>query len=446
MNKLCGIANLIILLSLFSCRQEGIEEMYPQDNDCIQFTTPAIEVVQEEGTRGVTTETLKKTTLANGESFAVWGYCVPNMVGSSTLDYNGATSSWLAKRALSLPNVFYTSGTDFLNTVTVGNAQTGSKERKWYSSGKGLDGNTNASVGSNADDYLYTFFAYYPVGDNGFTINNGQYVAQNELNVQYTMPYSNGAIIDLSGSSYVTNDAMLGMVENHKRGNGKVQFTFSHLLCALNFQCNNFTEYKDYNELQNGEPTQKGENLFIKSIRLGGTFHKTLNMNLFESSSSNYSFADTYTAIYTIFSSPEGECIYFEETDGQETSAVLGNPLLLLCGTQVDGEDKYLGPSPYVDYDGGNTVLNVTNLQSTNKGIYLEVVYNYENSGTEITKILPLLTPDRSFTPHVGVNYTMQLNWLGESFVLLIMPDGKGIWGDGEADDDSTDNDDVVFE
>ena len=179
---------------------------------------------------------------------------------------------------------------------------------------------------------------------------------------------------------------------------------------------------------------------------MGGTSHKTLNMNLFESSSSNYSFADTYTAIYTIFSSTEGECIYFEETDGQETSAVLGNPLLLLCGTKVDGKDKYLGPSPYVDYDGGNTVLDVNNLKSTNKGIYLEVVYNYENSGTEITKILPLLTPDRSFTPHVGVNYTMQLNWLGESFVLLIMPDGKGIWGDGEADDDSTDNDDVVFE
>ena len=266
MNKLCGTANLIILLSFFSCQQEGIEEVYSKDNDYIQFTTPTIEVVYEEDTRSVTTETLKKTTLANEESFAVWGYCVPNMVGSNTLDYNGATSSWLAKRALSLPNVFYTSGTDFLNTVTVGKSQTGRKERKWYSSGYGLDGNANTSVGTNTNDYQYTFFAYYPAGDTGFKINpsggNNQYIAHNALNVQYTMPYSNGAEIDLSNSSsYVTNDAMLAMVENHKRGNGKVQFTFSHLLCALNFQCNNFTEYKDYNELQNGEPTQKGENL-----------------------------------------------------------------------------------------------------------------------------------------------------------------------------------------
>lgn len=453
MNKLCRIANLIIWVSLFSCRQEGIEEMYLQDNDCIQFTTPTIEVVQEEGTRGVTTEILKKKTLTSGESFNVWGYCVPNMVSSSTsLDYNGAASSWLAKRALSLPNVFYNSGTDFLNTVTVGGEQTGARSRKWYSysdKGYGLDGKENASVGKDANDYQYTFFAYYPAGDTGFQINNGQYVAKNELNVQYTMPYDDGDEIDLSSTdSYKTNDAMLAMVENHRRGDGKVQFTFSHLLCALNFQCNNFTEYNDYNDLQEGKPTLKGEDIYIKSIRLGGTFHKTLNINLFEGSSSNYSFADSYTAIYTIFSSAEGECIYFKEEEGKATSAVLGNPLLLLCGTRIDGFEKYLGPTPYVNYDGGtNTPLNVTSLRSSsNKGIYLEIVYKAGENVDEITKVFPLLTPNRSFTPYVGVNYTMQLNWLGNNFVLLIMPDGKGTWGDGEADDNSTDNDDVVFE
>ena len=458
MNRLSHLLYIITLFSLIGCYQEGIEELYPQENDNIEFAVPTIKVTKEDGTRAITTESLKKTALTNGDKFAVWGYCVPNMVGSSsTLDYNGATSTWLAKRALSLPNVFYTSGTDFLNTVTIGEQQTGSKQRKWYSLGKGLDGGTNGSVGANADDYQYTFFAYYPADDTGFRINppngsgNNQYIAQNSLIVQYTMPYNDGATVDLNDAdSYNTNDAMLAMVENHKRGDGKVSFTFSHLLCGLTFQCNNFTEYLDYESLTNGEPTETGSDLLITKIKLGGTFHKTLRTNLFESSSSNFSFQGTYKAVYTIYDNAEGTTIpYVDSTPDDnvdETSQVLGNPLLLLCGTKVGNDDQFLGPEPYAVYDN-------TQELGDQAGIILEVTYQYKGpdgdtskDGLVTTKQISLLATDRTFTPHVGVNYTIQLNWVGNEFAVIVIPDGKGTWEDGEANDGNTNNDDVVFE
>ena len=72
--------------------------------------------------------------------------------------------------------------------------------------------------------------------------------------------------------------------------------------------------------------------------------------------------------------------------------------------------------------------------------------YTFGEGSERKTASLNLLNPDLSFSPQVGVNYTFQVNWIGDGLVLLVMPSSNAQWGDGEADDTNTGNDDIVFE
>ena len=441
---------IVSCLSVLHCLVVGchneLGDIEEQATEEILFETPQVNLHLDEASRGITSATLSKTSLEAGEKFAVWGYCLPYTPGTTNYAYNSGSSPWLTKRNLCPPHVFDNN----LNEVTVGGGPT--VKKYWYKQGKDLDGNTNNSIGADAENYQYTFFAYYPAEDGGFRINpdaNGEsqaYVANsNSLIVTYTMPYngtaSSPSTVDLGGDTYVTNDAMIAMVENHRKANGKIAFTFSHLLTALTFQVNNFTEYKDEND------TQYGKDLYIKAIRLGGTFHKKLEVDLFRSSSENYSFPNsTYKAIYTIFNGSK-VVPYVKSDEKGEIAQVVGHPLLLLCGMQVEENgtkvDKYLGPNPYAGYDlTKDFEYNVKN----GGGIYLEVAYQYGESGSIIRKQFPLMTQDRTFTTHVGVNYTIQLNWVGESFVIIVVPVSNSSWEDGENADGNASNDDVVFE
>ena len=453
MKKLFPIIECFCMLWLVvGCQQEDINGESDSVSEEILFAIPEVQVSEVEFSRGITSATLAKTSLEAGERFAVWGYCLPYTPGTTSFAYNAGSSPWLTKRNLCSPHVFDNN----LNIVTVGGGQT--IIRKWFQPGKNLQGNDDTNIGADAENFQYTFFAYYPADDDGFKINpdaNGNsqaYVANsNSLIVTYTMPYegtaSSPSAVNLSDVTYKTNDAMLAMVENHKKSNGKVAFTFSHLLTSLNFQINNYTQYEDE------AGTEHGKDLKITSIKLGGTFHKKLVADLFKDSSENYSFSDTYTAIYTIFSG-EHTVPYVASTEKGEITQVIGNPLLLLCGMQVEEDevpkDKYLGPNPYAEYDSGKTFED--NAKNSG-GIYLEVTYQYKDptgdttyDGEVTTKHFPLMTQDRTFTTHVGVNYIIQLNWIGESFVIIIVPISNSQWEDGENADDNTTNDDVVFE
>lgn len=401
-----------IIMSV-SCNHSVWEDDVTIPSDEISFAVPTVKVNVSETSRVITTETLAKTSLTDGDAFVVWGYCVPYAPGTTNLSYNSAVGAWNTKRALSAPHIFHTTDTNFFNTVTVGGPQTGATSRLWYKPGKDITGNNNTGIGFDAANYLYTFFAYYPAGDNGFRINpsssgNNQYINDDQLIVRYSMPYENNSNINLNNpSSYLTNDAMLASVEDHKPADGKVAFTFQHLLTGLSFQVNNFTEYTD--EYGN----QQGKNLIVKDISLSGTFHKTIDIDLFSNTTATYT--NTYSATtYTIFSGEQ--TIPYD----QNISQVLGNPLLLLSGNSTSG---VLGPDK--------------------NSISLTVVYQYENENEETTEV-SLLTDD-SFIPKAGTHYTIQLNWIGDKFVILL-PTSEESWGDGENDDNNADNDDIIFE
>lgn len=399
----------ISLVMIASCEQDD----WGDDGNIsaeILFAVPTVQVNVDEGTRAVTPETLKKTSFVDDDAFAVWGYCLPYIPGSTNFAYTSGTGAWETKRALSVPHIFYTSGNNFLNTVKVGEAQTGAISRLWYKSGKGLDGTNNTNVGADAANYLYTFFAYYPAGDTGFKVNGGAYTS-GQLKVQYTMPYSGGTknnptSIQLDGGTYVTNDVMLASVEDHKSSDGKVAFTFQHLLTGFSFQVNNFTAYKD------DEGNVQGKTLKVKKICLSGPFHKTVNIDFFNNFEATYS--DTYWAKYIIYSNDPGVEIPYNG----ENSQVLGNPLLLLSGDK----DKVLS--------------------SSMSDVELYVLY--ELGGKEDDISLRFIA-DNSFIPKAGTHYTIHLNWVGDSFVLLL-PKSQNSWDDGEGDDENADNDDVVFE
>ena len=380
-------------------------------SDEILFAVPTVQVNVDEGSRAVTPEILKKTSFVDDDAFAVWGYFLHYIPGSTNFAYTSGTGAWETKRALSVPHIFYTSGNNFLNTVKVGEAQTGAISRLWYKSGKGLDGTNNTNVGADAANYLYTFFAYYPAGDTGFKVNGGVYTTYGQLKVQYTMPYSGGTkgnpqSIKLNNDSYKTNDVMLASVEDHKSSDGKVAFTFQHLLTGFSFQVNNFTAYND------DEGNVQGKTLIVKEISLSGPFHKTVNIDFFNNFAATYS--DTYWAEYIIYSNEAGVEIPYDD----ENSQVLGNPLLLLSGNK----EKVLSSSM------SEVELNVS----------------YSLDGTDYNKSLEFLA-DNSFIPKAGTHYTIHLNWVGDSFVLLL-PKSQNSWDDGEGDDENADNDDVVFE
>ena len=199
---------------------------------------------------------------------------------------------------------------------------------------------------------------------------------------------------------------MLASVEDHKSSDGKVAFTFQHLLTGFSFQVNNFTAYKD------DEGNVQGKTLKVKEISLSGPFHKTVNIDFFKNFEATYS--DTYWAKYIIYSNDPGVEIPYNG----ENSQVLGNPLLLLSGDK----DNVLSSSM------SEVELNVS----------------YSLGGTDDEKSLRFIA-DNSFIPKAGTHYTIHLNWVGDSFVLLL-PKSQNSWDDGEGDDENADNDDVVFE
>lgn len=360
----------------------------------------------------VETKSTLKDALATGDAFGVIGYCIPYSVGTSALDPSGATSNWSTKRNLCPPNVFYgqkvtvaDNGCEYDFHAPTG---TGNNPKYWYrwdvtaGRGYGLDNNPDANATSEADNYRYSFFAYYPY-EGAFTIQSPASAGEaGAPRLLFSMPQT-GNNVSNSIDHARTPDAMVSVLYNARSGDN-LQFSMSHILTGLGFEVNNFSE----------------SDLEIHKITLSGSFYKQIDID-FTSDVVAYTFPDSrYTGTYTIFDGSmelpapvEGEAVTSSE------SPIGGEHILLISGK----ESSYFG-----DGIGENEVrVNIDyTFNGTRKAVY------YTRPGT--------------FTPRPGVKYTAQLNFVGDAFVLQFVVDNGDMWEDGEMDDGDDSNDDIIFQ
>lgn len=370
----------------------------------IQFAVPSLSVAEVRST--------SKNVLAEGDIFGVLGYCVPYVVGSINMDYNAGTSEWSVKKSQSFADVFNCQPVKIVNgggQYNMGGGTDSNNPKFWYSDGKGLDGKENSNV-VNAENYHYSFMGYYPYS---FKERNDYFSVSYPSNlnskpygppiITFTMPQSgeNSGAIDTNPLDHtLTPDAMLGVIYNHTKADGNLRFNFSHMLTALGFEINNYSDYK----------------LTIHAVKLRGKFFKQISVN-FNNNPIEFSFPDTrYTGYYQLL---EDE-LSLNPVEGEpvRSSGLLGGEHLLL----ISGENDYFGEDVEVVVD-----------------------YTFEDGLTPERRTFTQARPG-TFVPKPGVKYTAQLNFVGDTFVLQFVVDNNESWEDGEADDNQTDNDDVTFE
>lgn len=284
--------------------------------------------------------------------------------------------------------------------------------KRWYTDG------LNADLGNielvNTRDYRYTFFAYYPF-DGGFNIIPADAATAGTPVITYSMPYDGnvGVVLDFDT---LTPDPMLAVTYNVQRDRRMVDFNFFHITTALGFQVNNYSQVGETAENED----DKGVDLTIYSIKLTGTFFRSVTADMSESAVNiTYDANDTYQATFVLFESEAGKVIPWQQ----------------------DGNNRAISmePEKYVRLLAGNSENGVFGPSND-----VEVVVGYklgENKPTQKTELRP-----GSFVPSPGTRYTAQLNWVNDAFVLIMQPDNGDLWEDGEADDSKEDNDDIIFE
>lgn len=401
---------------LAACQKDEWQITVPDaTNDLIRFGIPTIRV--EADTRSTT-----YNALPVGGQFGVLGYCVPYTVSHDVLDYGAGASLWGTKFRLCPPSVFYKQAV----TVTDGNycsyASDVSGLKHWYTDGHGLDGEELSEV-TDADNYRYTFFAYYPF-DGAFTVDAPASAEEGGApKFTFTMPQS-GTDLNVELDHTITPDAMFAQpAYNHRRTQGSVDFTFSHLLTALGFEVNNFSEY----------------NLTIHSITLSGCFFKEIVLDFSQTgtlSAGAYSFpASYYTGKYTILN----DALVLNPVEGQE-SVSSG-----LLPRNANGEGEHIllisGAPPYFGPDG-----------SGDNQVKVNIDYTFGDGISPEQRQVSYARPE-TFAPTPGTKYTAQLNFVGNAFVLQFVVDNNEMWENGGSDDDFKDPDsgedvggDVVFE
>ena len=390
------------MLFLAGCSKEKGSEPALGDG-YIHFGVPVVTVE----TRA--TEGFIDGKLPGGASFGVLGYCLAYNPGTMTYNANSGTSLWRIKSKLCPPSVFYRQE---VTMDATGDYATYDNPKRWYTDG------ANAELGnvelSNTDEYQYTFFAYYPF-EGGFTVVPEDAGTAGAPVITYSMPYDGNAG-EVEDFDMRTPDPMLAVTYNVQRDRRMVDFNFFHITTGLGFQVNNYSQVGETVE----DEGDGGVDLVIYSIKLTGTFFRSVTANMAEAAVDiSYDREDTYAATYVLYEKEEGTLVPWQQ-DGSEGSISLE-------------------PEKYVRLLAGNSEKGVFGPSND-----VSVVVDYElgeNERKEKAELRP-----GSFVPSPGTRYTAQLNWVNDAFVLIMQPDNGDLWEDGEADDGKEDNDDIIFE
>lgn len=401
------LLTLVATLAAVSCRKA--EVMTIPGEEYITFSSPGISMDVE--TRAGANDFLNG--IPDGTSFGVLGYCLAYNPGTTEYNLNSGTSQWSLKRNLCPASIFYKQEIK----VDAGVCSY-SPLRRWYTDGTDNEGLAGQTL-SDTDDFRYTFYAYYPYEDSGFNITPADAVTAGAPVITYSMPFSGTEPETVRNNSAVP-DAMLGVQQNIQRASRKVQFNFSHIMTGLGFQINNFSQVGETVT----SPEDRGVDLIIYSIKLKGTFHKSVKVDMTEAAAS-VTYQDTYSGTFTIFESDEGRTIPWQQDGSMGSITMEPETFLRLLPGNEDSE--FFGPASADPEKNPNPVLVVD--------------YKFgENDRTTEEIRRP-----GNFAPRSGVRYTAQINWVNNAFVLIMQADNGEIWEDGEAADGDTGNDDIIF-
>ena len=181
-----------------------------------------------------------------GDKVGVLGYSKVTYTANG-VEVDASTSLWDAKKEWAKPEVFYNQeltykGNGVLSYNYSGDNAVGTL-RGWY----------------NEPDYTYAFFAYYPYVNVNSYYNPGTITAEDgrtsmgtirlsdeddtgDPTFTYTMPHEGGDT-DVSLDLDVVPDVMLAYTVNHRHSDGAVSLNFRHMLCAFEFEVNNYNTY-----------------------------------------------------------------------------------------------------------------------------------------------------------------------------------------------------------
>lgn len=346
------------LILLTACQKEEIQPSAQLSGDPIRFS-PSVTISE------IGTERFSKAPVdlfPSGGSFGVLGYCLANYDGSNELDPTTGPSQWDSKAVLSSPHLFYKTEVKYNGTVCY---YTG-EQRRWY----------------EPTDYLYTFFAYYPYGDNFFTIEPGTQSGIGFPAMTFTMPFSGGTLTTVRQIDDIP-DAMAAASIDITRQEGSVGLQFNHLLTGINFTINNHNETND---------------LIIHGLRVSGNFYRSIRIH----TDQGLDFpSETFAGAFVFL-------------DGDD-----------------DADDLAIEHSKTVKKAGDKTLLLISNLEAgpnyIGNAINLHIDYSF--MGTRTTdKIIALPT---GYLPQGGTIYTIEINFIGDAFILNFVVDNNQVWEEG---------------
>lgn len=395
-----------IALMLPACQQdEDIPSHTGYSDEVITFNTPY-------SARSV----LRDGDFEEGDKVGVIGYCKRGSNPSNPNEDLGPVS-WDTKQVFAQPDMFYNKKLTYTGNGTF--------TYQGYFDEDHREISTGICPWYNNQNYLYSFFAYYPYVEldwpNNGTVKNDKHdnmgtielssenAAGNPV-ITYTMPretqYNNAQPFPVDN----VPDLMLAYETDHRQANGAVPLQFRHIFTALQFEVNNYTT----EEATITNITLEGRN-FYKSIKVTGE-------------QSGYDIGnDRYNGSFDIL-------------DGQ-------NELTIPAGTITSGsgDDPTVGeitPSvtPITTADGETlTLMLITDNEdnSVDKGAIVDnngtctVTVNVRNK-REATMDMKA---QKTFTP--GTRNIFSINLVGNNLILQLRPTSQ--WED---DGDS----EIVFE
>lgn len=351
---------LSLLLLLAACEKEEPTPTAALSDETIRFGVPGVALGGEQ-VRSRAGEPVDE--FPTDESFGVLGYCLAQTgTGTgddTTLDPATGTTEWQSKAPRCTPHLFYKTKVTYNGMACY---YTG-EQRRWY----------------EAEDYLYSFFAYYPYGDEYFDITPENATTMGAPVMRFNMPFEGGTT-DTERKISEIPDAMMASSADVLRGDGHVGLRFYHLLTGLNFTVHNYNE---------------ANAVTIHGLRIKGTFYRSIEVAI--NSGINYP-TETYGGTFTFLDGDDGAVEVSHDTPAERIG---GKNLMLVAN---------LNATPYL----GNDI-----------GIYLD--YEFMGESKDNVEVGSF----GNFLPTSGTIYTVELNFIGDAFVLNVVVDNNQNWESG---------------
>lgn len=409
-NYIYTLAGIALCSLLAGCQQDEIPTPQPAgDGTVITFNSPY--------TVDTRSAAMRSGSFKKDDKVGVLGFCKAYNNGQ-----DNSNAAWDYKKLFCTPDVFY-------NQELTYDDETGAWNYSWTGRFEEQDYTDELHPWSSKEDATFSFFAYYPYADvnrngEGTITLDGVNMGKIKLSaddhrgdptITYTMPFSTGGNTSSNRRWWHVPDFMLAYKVDHLKADGSVQLNFRHLLCAFEFEVNNYND----------------EDVIIEDFYFGGGTENPDGSN-----------ADGFYRSFTVTGQQSGYDVdptdmYVGEfqligNNGKEDPHILQD---FTCPAQTEGTsiDYESSPISILLIPGADRALTT----DKNKSVYIRIQARTKDSNEQIgddsNHLMNLV--DLTFEP--GVRNIFTINIIGNDFYVQMRSDGR--WED---DGDS----DIVFE